>query len=246
MAHARLVHARDHGHAVGPERALVAQDPPEPLALRAVLRAALPDRAQDRLGAPARVRLEAALHGHGERAVLAAVERGLDATGVNPGTLTGPFDFEPSLLGAALLDLRAGRVPVLIDAITDYCDARDVADAMIAAAESGSRGERYLLTGDVLDMRAMLAVLREATGMKTPKVVLPLWVGWAALPVTELVGRIRGETPLFTAGTLRAAVSNPVVRHDKARRELGYAPRPMAEAMRAALAFFDRGDVGAA
>lgn len=175
---------------------------------------------------------------HAEALVLELVERGLDATIVSPGTLTGPHDFGPSILGGALLDLYHRRLPVLIDAVTDYTDARDVADAMIVAAQRGGRGERYLLTGEVLDMRAMLAVLKRATGVPMPRVVLPLWVGWAALPVTAAIGRLRGETPLFHEGTLRAAVSNEVVSHEKAARELGYRVRSMTESMSDAFAFY--------
>lgn len=175
---------------------------------------------------------------HAERLVLELAEDGLDATVVNPGTLTGPLDFEPSLLGRALIDLHRGTIPLLLDAVTDYADVRDVAAATIAAAERGRRGERYLLTGDVLDMRAMLALLERVTQQRMPKTVLPLWVGWAALPVTLLAGRLRGETPVFTAGTLRAAVSNVSVDRDKAIRELGFTLRSMDDSFADAFRFY--------
>ncbi|MFK7988473.1 MAG: NAD-dependent epimerase/dehydratase family protein [Sandaracinaceae bacterium] len=175
---------------------------------------------------------------HAERLVLQLADDGLDATVVNPGTLTGPLDFEPSLLGRALMDLHRGKIPLLLDAITDYADVRDVAAATLAAAEHGRRGERYLLTGDVLDMRAMLALLGRVTQKRMPKTVLPLWVGWAALPLTLAAGRLRGETPVFTAGTLRAAVSNVSVCRDKATRELGFTLRPMDTSFADAFSFY--------
>lgn len=175
---------------------------------------------------------------HAERLVLALTQDGLDATVVNPGTLTGPLDFGPSLLGRALMDLHQGKIPLLLDAITDYADVRDVAAATLAAAEHGRRGERYLLTGDVLDMRAMLALLERVTDKRMPKTVLPLWVGWAALPFTLLAGRLKGETPVFTAGTLRAAVSNVSVQRDKAARELGFTLRSMDTSFADAFAFY--------
>ncbi|MGH8432055.1 MAG: NAD-dependent epimerase/dehydratase family protein, partial [Solimonas sp.] len=79
--------------------------------------------------------------------------QGLDAVICMPGNMIGPEDYEPSLFGRALLDLYHRRIPVMMEVISDYVDARDVAAAFVAAAERGRRGERYLLTGEVLDMR---------------------------------------------------------------------------------------------
>lgn len=175
-----------------------------------------------------------------EQHVLHRVRRdGLDAVIVNPGTLTGPWDFEPSLFGRALIDLHAGRVPILLDAITDYADVRDVASAVLAAAERGRRGERYLLTGDVHDIRAIARTVESVTGRRMPRRALPLWVGWAALPLTTAAARIAGTEPLYSAGMLHASVSNPVVRRDKAADELDYRPRSLAESFEDAFAFYD-------
>jgi len=175
-----------------------------------------------------------------EQHILHRVRRdGLDAVIVNPGTLTGPWDFEPSLFGRALIDLRAGRVPVLLDAVTDYADVRDVAAAVVAAAERGRTGERYLLTGDVHDIRSIARTVQRVTGRRMPRHALPLWVGWAALPLTTAVARLSGSEPLYSAGMLHASVSNPVVRRDKAMRELGYDPRPLEASFADAFAFYE-------
>ena len=48
----------------------------------------------------------------GERHVLDAVSRGLDAVIVNPSGMIGPFDFKPSLLGQTLGHLYSGRIEV--------------------------------------------------------------------------------------------------------------------------------------
>ena len=90
----------------------------------------------------------------GETIVLDACARGLDAVIVNPGSMVGPHDYEPSIIGAVLIDMYRGRVPVLLDMLSDYVDVRDVADGMIAAVEKGRSGERYLLTGDVIPVTA--------------------------------------------------------------------------------------------
>lgn len=176
---------------------------------------------------------------HGERVVLEMSARGLDATVTSPGTLTGPFDFEPSILGRALMDLRAGKIPILLDAVTDYADVRDVAAATVAAAEHGERGERYLLTGDVLDILQIASIVGDVTGRPMPRRSLPLWVGWAMLPFTAAASRITRKEPLYGAGMLRAAVSNPFVSHEKASRALGYAPRSLHTSMDDAFSFYE-------
>jgi dihydroflavonol-4-reductase len=175
---------------------------------------------------------------HGEQRVLDAVGAGLDAVVCSPATLTGPHDFGPSMFGNALIDLYRGKVPILLDVVCDYADSRDVCDAMIRAMADGRRGERYLLSGEVLDMLELAAILREVTDRPMPRHSLPLWVGWAALPFSLALGKLSGKPPIFTAGVLRAAVFNRVVLHDKAAAELDFRPRPMRESLPDTLAWF--------
>jgi dihydroflavonol-4-reductase len=175
---------------------------------------------------------------HAEQRVLAAVREGLDAVICSPATLIGPWDFEPSLFGGALIDLVSGKIPILLHVVSDYADARDVADGMIRAMARGRTGERYLLSGQVLTMPELAVILEQVSGRAMPKRCLPLWVGWAMLPFSLAAGWVSGKPPLFTPGVLRAAVWNSEVRHDKAASELGFAPRPIAESLRDELAWF--------
>ncbi|MFO0694747.1 MAG: NAD-dependent epimerase/dehydratase family protein [Polyangiales bacterium] len=165
-------------------------------------------------------------------------DEGLDAVIASPGSLVGPLDFEPSMIGRALIDLHHRRLPALMEVVSDYVDVRDVAEGLWAAAEKGRAGERYLLTGEVHDMRSFTKVFSELTGVPVPRLVLPLWVGWASLPLSLAKARLTGTKPLFTPGVLRASVSNRIVSHAKAERELGFRPRPLAESLRDALAFY--------
>ena len=174
----------------------------------------------------------------GETIVLDACARGLDATIVNPGSMIGPHDYEPSMIGAALIDMYFGRVPVLLELLSDYVDVRDVADGMIAAAEKGRVGERYFLTGDVIPIMEMASLYGELTGAKVPTRALPLWVGWVLLPFALAGSALKKQDPFITADMLRASVSNAVVSHDKAHRELGYTIRPLRESLTDAVAWY--------
>lgn len=167
-------------------------------------------------------------------------EQGLNAVIVNPGTLTGPEDYEPSMLGRGLIDLYHGRLPAMLDITSDCADARDVAAAMIVAAERGRTGERYLLTGPAVRMQEMTGLWSELTGCRIPRLFLPLWVGWLAIPFTVGMARLARRKPLFTANMLRASISPDVICYDKAARELDYRPRPVAESLRDARDFYQQ------
>jgi dihydroflavonol-4-reductase len=167
----------------------------------------------------------------GETVVLDACRRGLNACIVSPGSMIGPHDYEPSLIGKALIDMYFGRVPVLLDLLSDYVDVRDVSRGMIAAAAEGRVGERYLLTGDVVPILDMVSLYGELTGAKVPTRALPLWVGWALLPLALAGSAVTKRDPFITADMLRASVSNAVVSRDKAERELGYSVRPLRDSL---------------
>jgi dihydroflavonol-4-reductase len=174
-----------------------------------------------------------------EKLVLDLVrDRNLDAVVVSPGTLVGPFDYEPSIIGRALLDLYHRKIPMLMQVVSDYVDVRDVAAGILSAADSGRRGERYLLTGEVLELKDMVALWGELTGVPMPKRVLPYWFGWAMLPFTLAAAKLSGKPALFTANMLRSSVSNRIVSHEKAKRELGFEPRAAKAALAGALEFY--------
>lgn len=175
-----------------------------------------------------------------EALALARARGGLDVVIASPGTMVGPHDHGPSLFGQTLLDIHHRRLPVMAAAVSDYVDVRDVCAGMLAAADRGRRGERYLLGGEVLDARALGAAVRAATGRPVPRVILPLWLLGALVPIAGLHARLTGQEPRLTAEVVRACMSSREVRHDKATRELGYTRRPFAETLRDTFAWFER------
>jgi dihydroflavonol-4-reductase len=53
-----------------------------------------------------------------------------------------------------------------------------------------------------------------------------------------LLAKFNGGHPIYTRVTLRALRSNHQVSHERAMRELGYSPRPLAETVRDTLVWF--------
>lgn len=159
--------------------------------------------------------------------VLRLLEKGLNAVIVNPGTLIGPYDFEPSIFAKAMIDFYKGKIPFLMHGLSDYADVRDVANAIIQAADRGRSGERYLLTGWMLEMKDLPALVQKLTGKKMPKRLLPIGLMYALLPFIQLGSFLSGKPPVFTRDMLHASQSNPVISHEKARKELGFSPRSL-------------------
>ncbi len=176
----------------------------------------------------------------GEALIQTMVQQGLNAVIVNPGTITGPQDFEPSMLGQGLIDLANGKLPALLNIASDCADVRDIAAAMITAATAGRTGERYLLSGEPAPMRELAQLWSDISGCKVPRVFLPLWFGWFIIPFTIASARLTRRKPLFTPNMLRASICNDVVCCDKAKRELGYRPRPLQASLQDAFDFYQQ------
>jgi dihydroflavonol-4-reductase len=168
-----------------------------------------------------------------ERAVLAAVERGLDATILNPTGVLGPFDFQPSAMGQVLRSLGRGEMPALVSGgYCDFVDVRDVCAAALAAELKGRRGERYLLSGERLSMVDLAHRWAAVTGRPAPRLVFPMSVVRLAAPLAVAYARIRRRRPLLTGESLRILRTQPPVDRAKAEFELGFAPRPIERTLR--------------
>jgi dihydroflavonol-4-reductase len=174
----------------------------------------------------------------GERVLRSCVARGLDAVVVNPTGVLGPFDFGPSRGGRILRAFSERRIPALVDGAFDWVDVRDVALALVAAAEVGRTGESYLLPGHRASMRELAALVGKATGAPVPRVVLPWRVAEIASRVAvRLTPPSRRQDSLFTPEALHALRLEPRIDGSKARRELEHAPRPLVEPVEDACAW---------
>ena len=175
-----------------------------------------------------------------EERVRGAVDDGLDAVVLNPTALVGPYDFAPSRTGKMFLDLYHRRLPSLVRGAFDWVDARDVARAAIAAAERGRTGASYLVAGHHRTLPELARLATEVTGVAAPRFTSPMWLARLGAPFATRWGRWPGTEPLFTAESLRAVRLCPRIDDSRARRELGHAPRPLAETVRDVYSWFER------
>lgn len=175
----------------------------------------------------------------GERELRARIERGLDAVVINPTGVIGPHDFGPSRVGKLLLDLHGRRMPALVNGGFDWVDVRDVVTALLAAETKGRTGENYIVGGHWHTIRELATMASATTGVRAPRLTVPLWMGLLGVPGAALYGAIVKREPLFTREGLVALSRTCRVAADKAARELGHTPRPIAETIRDTYAWFE-------
>jgi dihydroflavonol-4-reductase len=165
-----------------------------------------------------------------EREVLEGAARGLHAVSLHPGLVFGERDVN---FHAAWVLVAAARDDLFsrffIPGGINVADVRDIVRAHILALERGRRGESYLVGGENLTGRELVALAEEVVG-RGPRWRLPL--GGAPLravgAVLERVGRWRGDDRRNRLGVNESAVELSQLYWwfscRKAARELGYEP----------------------
>jgi dihydroflavonol-4-reductase len=169
----------------------------------------------------------------GERAVMEAAKAGFDALVLSPTAIIGPADPEPSLIGNAVIDIYNNKIPSLVPGGYDWVDVRDIVDAAISAIEHGRTGEKYLLAGKWLSLQDFSALIGSISGRKTVSAVLPIWVARVGLPFIQLYSKLSGTKPLYTSESLTIiSEGNRMISNGKARKDLNFNPRPLAETIK--------------
>lgn len=168
-----------------------------------------------------------------------ATEHGAPVVIVNPSAPFGPRDIKPTPTGDLVVRAAAGKMPAYIDTGLNVAHVDDVARGHLLAFERGVVGERYILGGDNLPLRDILDIVCRHAGRRAPTVKLPhgplIPVAYAAEALTRLFG---GGEPVVTRDALRMARKRMYFSSDKARRMLGYDPRPAADALKDAADWF--------
>jgi len=155
---------------------------------------------------------------------------------IYPTAVIGPHDFNGSLTGQAIDKMASGQLPVLVSGGFDWVDARDVVQGTIDAAEKGTDGDRYLLSGHYRSVSDMAQVIAAMGGARPPRFSVSPQLAAVFAPFMGAWARLRGEEPLYTRDSLATLKSNPDVSHALATKKLGYRPRPFERSMEDTLA----------
>lgn len=168
----------------------------------------------------------------GEQAVREWVRRGLRLNVVYPSLVYGP----PGKKGGANALLRAlikGRLPALVgaDRRTAWVYLEDLVEGMMRVIGQAPPGRDYLMTGEVASVRQVAESVCALAGARAPRLDLPLGVARLAAVAIGPLYRWRGRRPPFSTEQVASLTREWAFDDARARRELGWTPRGLAEGL---------------
>ena len=163
----------------------------------------------------------------------------LEVVIVNPAETYGPDD-RAMVTAGNLRDILRSWPAMGCRGGTSVVHVDDVAEGMVLALERGRSGERYVLGGDNLSIRELVALTLEIAGSRRPIVILPNGLLEA---IVRALAWCRLPTPI-APDVLDYATLYWFVDNGKARRELGARFRPAREVLAPTIAWLhDAGHV---
>jgi len=173
-----------------------------------------------------------------EQVALEKSAAGLPVVIVNPTAPVGDHDWKPTPTGKIITDFLRDKLPAFVDTGLNLVDARDTAMGHLLAAEKGRPGERYILGGENLTLEQILGRLSALSGKPAPTFKIPYAIAYATGLITTALAQVTGKPPLAPLEGVKMARKKMFVTHEKAARELGFAPRPVEGALKRAIDWF--------
>ena len=146
---------------------------------------------------------------------------------VMPSQVYGPGDH--SSFGEQLSLANTGRLPYrAFDNVgVGLVHVDDLAAGIVAALDGGVVGESYVLSGPLTTLGAAIEIAARIGGRRTPRLRLPTGL----LRLMRPLGRLVGQANLAEVISSSAGVTY-WANHDRATRELGFAPREIEQGLR--------------
>lgn len=176
-----------------------------------------------------------------ERVVEAMItQQGLPAVIVHPSTPIGPGDIKPTPTGRLIVQAATGKMPAFVDTGLNFVHVEDVAAGHLLALHKGPVGEHFILGGDDVTLRELLASVAEIVGRKPPRIELPRWPLYPLAMLAEAAAKVTRREPFVTVDGLNMSRYMMFFSSAKAQAELGYTARPYRHALTDAIAWFEK------
>jgi nucleoside-diphosphate-sugar epimerase len=175
-----------------------------------------------------------------EHECLKAAVEGQDVVIAISCAIIGPNDFKPSRMGRVIRDVANGRMRAYIPGGFEFVAARDIVQGHLLAMQRGRRGQRYIFSTEYVTVDTLIEWLEQITGRPRPPLRLPPAVMAAiarvASPVLSVLAPNRPQR--LTPAAVRLLRMERRADCSKARRELGYEPTSIRDALRDAFDWF--------
>ncbi|RPI44952.1 MAG: NAD-dependent epimerase/dehydratase family protein [Bacteroidetes bacterium] len=162
------------------------------------------------------------------------IDEGLPLVILMPGLIYGPDG--TSMSDESLRLYLQKKLPV-IPRGSAYCWAHvdDVAEGHILAMIKAKPGSTYIIAGPPHDLVEAFSVARDITGIRKP-MVIPSWMLKATIPLSSLANWVAPLPEMYAPESLRVQAGVTYLGdNSKARKELGYNPRPLEAGLRETL-----------
>ena len=160
------------------------------------------------------------------------IAKGAPIVIVQPGGVYGPDDH--SEVGNMIDQAARGKLPAKMfpEMGLMLTHVEDIAGGIILAHDKGQVGQAYVLSGEKATMGDLVDRVAGIAGRKPPRFTMPAVMLKASAPLGPVIGPLMGFPP--NLGELIKVSHNVTywAKDDKARRELGFAPRPLDEGLR--------------
>jgi dihydroflavonol-4-reductase len=173
-----------------------------------------------------------------EQVALEFAGSGFPVVIVNPTAPMGDHDFKPTPTGKIVVDYLKGAMPAFVDTGLNLVDVDDTAEGHILAAERGQPGQRYILGCENLTLQQILERLARISAGKVPRWRIPYSVAYTAGLASTGWANLTGQEPRAPLDAVKMAKVKMFVSSDKAKRELGFNPRPVDGALKRAVDWF--------
>jgi dihydroflavonol-4-reductase len=168
-----------------------------------------------------------------------AREGAVPAIAMCVSTTYGAGDWGRTPHGAIIAGAAFGKLPFVMSGIElEAVGVDDAARALILAAEKGRVGERYLISEKMITNAEVARIAAEAAGVAPPNKSIPLAMSYALAAMGTAKARLRGTDEQLSLASLRLMRAEAPVDCSKARRELGWQPRPVEDSIREAARFW--------
>jgi nucleoside-diphosphate-sugar epimerase len=166
-------------------------------------------------------------------------EAGLPAVAMCVSTTYGSGDWGGTPHGAFIAGAVFGKLPFLMNGIQlEVVGVDDAARAMILAAERGRIGERYLVSERMIALNDVVRIAADEAGVPPPQRTISVPTLYAMAAMGTLRARLTGKDAELSLKSVRMMRAEAEVDSGKAKRELGWQPRPVEESIREAARFW--------
>jgi dihydroflavonol-4-reductase len=165
-------------------------------------------------------------------AIASWAERGLAVNTVYPSLVYGPPGKKQGF-NALLRRVLKGRMPAIIgaDRKLTLVHVDDLVDGISRIMERAERGERYLLAGDAVELGALVREAARLGAVSAPRLELSIGTAAFLMLLAKPLYALRGHRPPLSPPQLASLKRHWRFDDSKARRELGWSPRPLAEGL---------------